>query len=103
MSVKNAPLAIAFLVGGVLVIAVAIPVTLSGVGGAPGFAGGCFPCGPPPPPKGTIIDLGGFIFIEPAFFVGIGLLVVGIYLLRQSIRTLGVRIRASDNAPPVHR
>ena len=99
MSVRRTPLAITFLVAGVFLVAVAIPVIFSGVGGAPLTAS---PVGKPFPPGGTVIVLGylGITFIGPAFFVGAGLLIVGIYLLRLSIRTLGVRINVRGTVPP---
>jgi hypothetical protein len=33
----------------------------------------------------------GYILFEPAFFIGVVLIVVGVFLLRQSIKSLGIR------------
>jgi hypothetical protein len=101
MSARSTPLAIAFFVAGVFLVAVAVPVIYSGVGGYPQY----FNQPTAPPPKGIIV-VHAFrpIFIEPAIFVGIGLLVVGVYLLGQSIGALGIRTRVRGTVPPeVHR
>jgi hypothetical protein len=82
-------------------IAVGIPVLISGVGGTPHHY---VPGGTPIPPKGTIFVLPGFGHLEPAFFIGIGLLIAGVYLLGQSIKTFGVRTSVRSTVPPeVHR
>jgi hypothetical protein len=90
---KNGIRAAVFLIAGLFVIAVGIPVTYSGVGG--GMRGGLYcPTCPTSPPKGTFIILnfpGYTILFEPAFFIGVILIVIGVFLLRQSVKTLGIR------------
>lgn len=46
------------------------------------------------PPLGTIVVIHtatGLIYIEPGFFVGAVLLVMGIYLLGKALRALGMK------------
>ena len=95
LRLKNGILAAVFLIAGLFVIAVGIPVTYSGVGG--GIRGGlglyCPAC-TTYSPKGAVIILNisdGYILFEPAFFIGVMLIILGVFLLRQSIKTLGIR------------
>jgi hypothetical protein len=94
MKTANAVPAAVSLAAGVLAVVVAIPATFSGVGGLP------FTASPPccfahiVTPRGTVVVLhygAVVLFFEPAFFVGIGLLILGVYLLRKGITTLGFR------------
>ena len=93
MRTTNAVSAAVFLAAGLLAVVVAIPATFSGVGGLPfTFPPCCF--AHIITPKGTIIVLhygSVVLFFEPAFFIGIGLLILGVYLLRKGITTMGFK------------
>ncbi|MDG7012659.1 MAG: hypothetical protein JRN11_05025 [Nitrososphaerota archaeon] len=93
MRATNAVPAAVFLAAGLLAVVVAIPATFSGVGGIPfTYSPCCF--AHVIAPKGAIVVLhygAAVLFFEPAFFVGIGLLILGVYLLRNGIATLGFR------------
>jgi hypothetical protein len=85
-----------------------VPVTLSGVGNF-GFPLVASPCCSAHivTPAGTIAVLhygAAVLFFEPAFFAGVGLLILGVYLLRKGITTLGFRgsTRISSR-PDLHR
>jgi hypothetical protein len=89
---KNGINAAVFLIAGLFVIAVGIPVTYSGVGAWMRGDIYCSSC--QTSPKGTffVLDVwGGYILLEPAFFIGVALLVIGVFFLRQSIKSLGIR------------
>lgn len=106
MKTANAVPAAVFLAAGLFAVVVAIPVTFSGVGGFPFTDSAC--CfAHVIAPKGTIVVLHYgtvVLFFEPAFFVGIGLLVLGVYLLRKGITTLGFRGSTRiPSRPDLHR
>ena len=92
---KNGICTAVFLIAGLFVIAVGVPATYSGVEGGGGMGTGLYcPTCPTFSPKGTFIILNipnGYILLEPAFFIGVVLIVIGVFLLRQSIKSLGIR------------
>ncbi len=94
---KNGIHAAVFLIAGLFVIAVGIPMTYSGVTGGGGIRNGlyCPTCDEMSVPlRGTFIILNipdGYLIFEPAFFIGVILIILGVFLLRQSIKTLGIR------------
>lgn len=84
MQGKNVLLAILFLVAGLGLIAVAVPEILSGVGDLPQTSL------PVPLPSNAIV-VGLWVLIEPIpFAVGLVMLIVGVWVLRLSVRTLKI-------------
>lgn len=90
MRTAKATKGVAFLATGFLAVAVGIPETLSGAGGVSRiFANPYCPTCQITAPEGAIaLRLGpGIIFLEPAFLVGVALLILGVHLLRKGLTT----------------
>ena len=90
MGGKNGLFAVVFLVAGVMLVAIAVPVLLSGVGEVPQVSLVV-------PLPATAIVVNSFILIEPIpAAIGLILLVVGVWVLRLSVKAL--RIDTSHKA-----